>query len=183
MNNNYQQGRDRPDNRGQADIPKKKCPHIQSFYTKDENGKPVICPDLFDKEAREIAESFFCKYTYVDEYSKKPKENIVGISITQLRRLFDEVKRFRQILETAHEEGDTDVWAAQLPYIKMIRSKLKYTIARMIKNKSATKNYYRNLSSFIDQCIDLIKEQKDYFVFCSLFEAVYGFYYENAPKE
>lgn len=174
MNNNYQQGRDRPDNRGQADIPKKKCPHIQSFYTKDENGKPVICPDLFDKEAREIAESFF---------SKNSKGYNEGISITQLRRLFDEVKRFRQILEAAGDGDGAGVWAAQLPYIKMIRSKLSYTIARMVKSKAALEYYYRQLSSFIDQCIDLIKEKEDFFVFCSLFEAVYGFYYENAPKE
>lgn len=151
---------------------------LGSFYKKDSNGKKVIDPDLFDKKAESIAASFYGKKKDSNE-----KEIIEGISITQLRRLFDEVKRFQQILENANGAEEAACWDAQLPYIKMIKSKVRYTIARMKKSKPNLRRYYENLSSFISQAIDLIKDKEDYLVFSSLFEAVYGFYYEYAPKE
>lgn len=146
-------------------------PDIKSFYKIDAD-KKTIDPDLFDKTAKAIADSFF-----------EVKENrfTVGVSITQLRRLYDEVKRFQQRLEIAG--ADTETWEKELPYIKMIKSKVNYTVARMVKTKPKAAQYYKNLSSFIYQSIDLIKTMDDYFVFCSLFEAVYGFYYEHAPKD
>lgn len=159
---------------------------LKSFYKKDSNGKKVIDPDLFDKKAESIAASFYGKKK--DSNGKEIKDSngkeiIEGISITQLRRLFDEVKRFQQILENANGAEEAACWDAQLPYIKMIKSKVRYTIARMKKSKPNLRRYYENLSSFISQAIDLIKDKEDYLVFSSLFEAVYGFYYEYAPKE
>ncbi|MDR1626275.1 MAG: type III-A CRISPR-associated protein Csm2 [Spirochaetia bacterium] len=134
---------------------------IGGFYTADNK----IKPDLFDKTAREIAESF---------YIRNPQ---IGVSITQLRRLFDEVKRFEQILDASPGQ-----WEAQLPYIKMIKSKVSYTVARAVKQKSVEEGVYKNLADFMTQGIDLVKELRDYHVFVSLFEAAYGFYYEKAPK-
>lgn len=148
---------------------------LESFYKKDSNGKKVIDPDLFDKTAESIAASFYGK-----KKDRNGKEIIEGISITQLRRLFDEVKRFQKILETANGAEEAACWNAQLPYIKMIKSKVRYTVARM-KDKKTLDAYYVNLSNFISQAIDLIKDKEDYVVFSSLFEAVVGFYYEHAP--
>ncbi|MFP3091137.1 type III-A CRISPR-associated protein Csm2 [Treponema sp. TIM-1] len=163
---------DNRDNRGQHgrhEAPLAPKPvTIDGFYTADKK----IKPDLFDKTAREIGESF---YFYIKDFK-------IGVSITQLRRLFDEVKRYDQILEVS-----PDQWEAQLPYIRMIKSKVSYTVAKAIKQKlsdkeTPEKKVYKNLASFIIQGIDLVKELKDYHVFVSLFEAVYGFYYEKAPK-
>jgi CRISPR-associated protein Csm2 len=134
---------------------------LEGFYTGDKK----IRHDLFDKTALEIAESFYIKNSQM------------GVSITQLRRLFDEVKRFKQILDVS-----PDQWEAQLPYIKMIKSKVSYTVARAVKQKSLEEGVYNNLAAFITQGIELVKESRDYDVFVSLFEAVYGFYYEKAPK-
>lgn len=139
---------------------------LEGFYTGDKH----IKPDLFDNTARKIAESF---------YTENPQNGVItGVSITQLRRLFDEVKRFEQILEVTPEQ-----WEEQLPYIKMIKSKVHYAVARAIKQKGEEEGVYKNLAAFITQGIDMVKELPDYHVFVSLFEATYGFYYEKAPNE
>lgn len=138
---------------------------IGSFY----NDKGNIQTVLFDETAKNIAKTFSGK----DRYGKK-----VGVSSTQIRRIFDEVKRFDQLIGTSAEQ-----WDKQLPYIKMIKSKVCYTVARAVKTKPSEKEVYQNLAAFIADGVDTIKTKEDYHVFVSLFEAVYGFYYEAAPKD
>ena len=139
---------------------------ITSFYESD--GKTVK-KDLFDTIAKEIAKTFIA----TDE-----KGNNIAVTSTQLRRIFDEVKRFEQLLMVSDDQ-----WVKQLPYIKMIKSKVAYSVARAIKKSNGKdKNVYKNLESFISSGINLIQEKEDYHVFVNLFEAVYGFYYEMAPK-
>lgn len=138
---------------------------IGSFYTAD---KKSIEPNLFDSTAKKVAESFI---------GKDKAGRTIGITSTQLRRIFDEVKRFEQILST-----DSAQWEKQLPYIKMIKSKVSYTVARAAKQKEAERGVYKNLEIFISSSIDLIQSEKDYMAFLSLFEAAYGFYYGLAPK-
>ncbi|MCM1322154.1 MAG: type III-A CRISPR-associated protein Csm2 [Bacteroides sp.] len=142
---------------------------IGNFY--DAAGK--VRADLFNEYAEDVAKSLSVS---------SPKGGNEGVSSTQLRRLFDEVKRYDRLLS----ENDSEKWDEQLPYIKMIKSKVRYTAARTKKNAKAkhetgTEKCYDNLISFISEGIDLIKTQKDYRVFSALFEAVYGFYYENKP--
>lgn len=133
---------------------------IASFYKPD--GKTVQ-EDLFDSVALNVAKSFIGKD--------------IGVTSTQLRRIFDEVKRFEQILSLQENQ-----WEKQLPYIKMIKSKVAYSVARAAKQKSEEKGVYKNLEVFISSGIDLIKTQEDYHIFVNLFEAAYGFYYELAPS-
>ena len=128
----------------------------------------TIKEDLFDTVAKSVAESF---------KGKNKKGFDIGVTSTQLRRIFEEVKRFEQILLSSEEQ-----WEKQLPYIKMIKSKVAYTVARASKQKSDEKGVYKNLEVFISSCIDLIKKQEDYHIFVILFEAAYGFYYDLAPK-
>lgn len=139
---------------------------IETFYktgNKDAAGK-VIRADLFDTVAAQIAASF-CN-------------GRDGVSYTQLRRMYDEAKRFEQLLD-----ADAKNWEKELPYIKMMKSKIRYAVARAAKDKGTrVTGYYNNFASFISEGIDLIKDEQDYRVFISLFEAVCGFYYENAPK-
>ena len=139
---------------------------IKTFYkTADNNtADKVIRSDLFDDVAKKIAGSFA---------SEKG-----GVSYTQLRRMYDEAKRFEQLLD-----ADEKNWEKELPYIKMMKSKIRYAVARATKDKGKqVSHYYENFASFISDCIDLIHDEQDYRVFISLFEAVCGFYYENAPK-
>lgn len=139
---------------------------ITSFYKTD--GK-TIQEDLFDAVALKVAQSFKGK----DKFGKD-----IGVTSTQLRRIFDEVKRFEQILVLQENQ-----WEKQLPYIKMIKSKVAYSVARAAKQKADEKGVYKNLEIFISSGIDLIKTQEDYHVFVNLFESAYGFYYELAPGD
>jgi CRISPR-associated protein Csm2 len=133
------------------------------------DGSRIVRPELFDEEAKKIAGSFS---------SKNDRGYLEGVGATQLRRIFDEVKRFDQLLQAGPEQ-----WEKQLPYIKMVKSKIRYTVARATKNKSNLAKYYKNLADFIANGVDQIENRQDYEVFLALFEAVYGFYYENAPNE
>ena len=127
-----------------------------AFY----KGKDVD-PELFDGKAKKVAE-------------KLAEDR--GVTYTSLRRLFDEAKRFQMILA---KKGD---FAAQLPYIKMIKSKTAYTVARQKKLQRGNRAY-DYVKMFIDQGVDQIKEQRDYDVFVSLFEAVCGYYYDLADNK
>jgi len=144
---------------------------IGGFYEQNpgSDGKRRIKKDLFDKTAEAIAGSF---------HGKDANGRPTGVSNTQLRRLFDEVKRFDRLLDAA--PGD---WERQWPYIRMIKSKVQYTVARDIAKHREKEKFYRNLAAFIREGIDTVSTWDDYRVFVALFEAVYGFYYEHAPKE
>jgi len=133
------------------------------FY--NQNGK--VDHNLFDAKAQEIARTLV----------KKDGRNTNGVSRHQLRRIFDEVKRLKKILD------EKDNWDDIYPLIKLIKSKVAYSTARAKKNDKWSKDYYTNLSSFIKTSIDKVKIQKDYEIFCLLFEAVYGFYYELGGSE
>lgn len=164
--NNYSGGwsnSNRPQQQDKSQI--KPAVEIKSFYAP---GTEIPEKDLFDKKALVIAESLV---------GKDDRGNSIGVSSTQFRRIFDEVKRHERVLS-----GTETKWEEQLPYIKMIKSKVAYTVARAIKTKPKERGVYKNLEAFISSGIDLIKTEKDYHIFVSLFEAVYGFYYEKAPK-
>jgi CRISPR-associated protein Csm2 len=135
------------------------------FYTE---GKTVN-PDLFDGIAKSIAESFV---------GKDKRNESCDVSRTQMRRLYDEVKRFEQNLD-----GTQETWNKHFPYIRMIKSKLSYNITRAIEKNRDSENGYKKLSEFITDGIQEVKNEDDYRVFVALFEAVYGFFYEKSPKE
>ena len=140
---------------------------ITSFYSE---GTTDILNDLFYTTAEEIAKTFV--HTYKDNFGH---ERGYGVGRTQLRRLFNEVKRFEQKLD-----GTENTWKKYFPYIQMIQSKALYNIVRA--NKDGDKKIYDRLSEFITDGIKLIKEEKDFFVFSALFEAVYGYYYEKSKN-
>jgi len=131
---------------------------MEGFYS--DAGKTKVKNDLFEETAEKIA------------------NDIVGASKSQVRRLYNEVKRFDRRLD-----GDPEKWEKNYPYIKKIISIVSYNVARAIeKNKSEAKAYI-NLSNFILNYIKLVKDEKDYHVFTALFEAVYGFYYKETIKK
>lgn len=147
---------------------------INSFY---KQGTTVVRPDLFNEYAEKVAKSFASVSSFVDKNGKE-RESRKGVSSTQIRRLFDEVKRYERLIDDEDEAS----WNKQLPYIKMTKSKIHYAVARAKKKaKDNEAKYYDNLAAFLSEGIDLIKSVTDYHVFTSLFEAVYGFYYENRP--
>ena len=136
---------------------------IETFY---EKGTRDVRPKLFDTIANKIA----------TEFIGRNKENQFGkVTKRQLRRLFDEVKRFEQVLD-----GTPENWKKNYPLIRMVKSKASYNIARS-KTTKGNNDVWDNLYGFIDEGIGLIEVEEDYHVFLSLFEAVYGFYYVLNP--
>lgn len=156
FNNDYNRGQQ---NKG---VP---APKAVQYKLMEGGNIPV---SLFDTTAKSIAESF----VKTDEKGSKGQ-----ISATQLRRLFDEVKRYERILESG---GD---WNSQKPYIKMIKSKVAYTVARAKSRNSKAAAYYGNLESFISTGIDQVNDEKQYHILVTLFEAVYGYYYGMNPDK
>lgn len=141
---------------------------INSFYV---SGTDKIRPDLFNEFAEKVAKGL-AEIKDNPNNPRKPFKN--GVSSTQIRKLFDEIKRYERLII----EDDLSSWDKQYPYIKMMKSKVSYSVARSKKKHQRDAKYYDNLANFISEGIDLINTPKDYHVFVSLFEAVYGFYYQ-----
>ena len=137
---------------------------VTGFYNVD----GTLKADLFDSEAQKIASSWIG--------SKDGKA--IGVTSSQLRRVYDEVKRFELLLVPGSNQ-----WEKQYAYIKLIKSKAAYTLTRAGKKDKSLKGLYANLNTFIASSIDLIKTEADYKVFSSLFEAAYGFYYQMANEK
>ena len=139
---------------------------IKSFYIE---GTKDVKPELFASEAEAIAGGFIG----TDEEGRSGK-----VTKTQIRRLYDEVKRFEQILN-----GSPEKWKKNYPLIKMIVSKASYNVTRAKQDQKFNENrkVYDNLYEFIKEGIGLINDENDYRVFKTLFEAVYGFYYVKNP--
>jgi len=134
------------------------------FYTKD--GK--VNKDLYDSIAFQIANYFIVK---------DRRGNNVGVSNSQIRKIFNEVKRIKR---SVNEDNFED----KLPLIMMIKSKTAYNVARAKRNtkrwEESKRQCYDKLYDFVKICLkkDKIQKLDDYNLFCNLFEAVYGFYYE-----
>lgn len=123
---------------------------------KDKDGRKVIDADLFDKKAKEIATTFS------------------GISSTRMRRFFDSVKVISRKPDFKSRFED-----ASLPEIKLLKSKCAYMVGRA---DGKEREKLKNLKEFISNGVDQVTCAEDYQVFVSVFEAVYGFFYETAKK-
>lgn len=111
----------------------------------------AIRPELLDKEANDIA--------------KKLKQ--AAITTHQVRRFYDEVKKYKTLLDKGWD------YKKVKPLIVMLKSKAKY---------AATKNNKMGIFyEFIEASIEKIKteneetEKKNFNAFCLFFEAIYGF--------
>ena len=148
---------------------------VNCFYQTD--GKTLL-PHLFDTEAEKIARTFWGDKQKIKDGKplfNKQGEPIMekhGVTSTQLRKFFDEVKRYDRLLSMPNQS-----WEKQEAYIRMLKSKVAYAVARV----KGDKKYYEHLSEFVNSGINCVKNADDYHVFTALFEAIYGFYYEHAP--
>lgn len=126
------------------------CP--QFFLYKE--GTKTVDRNLYDKTAQDIAKS------------------LSGISKTRLRRFFDEVKKLSNnpCLDTNFEKEEAS--------IMLLKSKISYMIGRT--NNRKEKNALNNLKAFFDIGLKQVHDAAAYHVFVTLFEAVYGFFYEEA---
>jgi len=142
---------------------------MESFYVNE--GKKEVHPKLFGDIAKNVASGF------IKEYSRDKYHHV---SRSQIRRLFNEVKRYDQKLDENPER-----YKKYRSEINMIISKVNYNVARAIDKKRSEEEVYKNLSKFISKGLNekMNKDEKDYHVFTMLFEAVYGFYYSETVEK
>jgi len=91
-----------------------------------------------------------------------------GVSRHQIRKMYENVISIKR---------SNEPWEIKMPKVKMIRSQIAYAVARSIQSHKRDKIFYDNLKKFIDRGINQIETNNHFETFCSLFEAVYGFYY------
>jgi len=103
-------------------------------------------------------------------------EAIKNVSRTQMRKIFDEIKRFKFMLE----EGAS--WDDVYPLILMQKGKISYLCKRSSERSGGDRSYYENLKKLAFDLIDKCDSEKAYEAYVNFMEALYGFYYEIAKK-
>lgn len=93
------------------------------------------------------------------------------LTITQLRRFYNEVKALEARIEaTSFEENQA--------LIGMLRSKVAYACPQ--KGQKKVPDIFKQ---FIEQCVKSINNGKDFKDFVLFFEAVYGFFVGKGGRE
>lgn len=93
-------------------------------------------------------------------------DNKNGVTATQLRNFFNEVKALQSRIEAGG-------FAANEALIGLLKSKAAYAYARAEKKR---KTGFEYLKSMIEQCSDLSKSEEAFNDFALFFEAVMGFF-------
>lgn len=135
-----------------------------NFYSQDGH----IRPELLSKEAEQKAHEFGVKNPQNNKFD--------GVSKTQIRKIFDEVKRLERMLSVKK-------WNDILPLVKMLKPKVAYQVKRAIEKEKQLAQYYKKFETFIVDGIDAVKDEKDFKAFCLYFEAVYAYYYSISDKK
>ena len=155
---------------------------IVSFSYYDKDGK--VKKNLFDKMAEEEARSLI-KASEIEraeeekrknnlKEAKKILENIQYTASSQIRKYYDEVRRYKIKIEQSKEK--IQEFDKLLPYIKMLRAKVMYAKGR----KVVTDEFVH----FINKNLSLLNSKEDlqkFLIFSRYFEAVLGFmkFYEE----
>jgi CRISPR-associated protein Csm2 len=119
-------------------------------FWKDKD-KKQIDPEIFSLVADKLAKTIY------EEGSG------TGNKPTQIRKFYDEVVRFDNIIKTNPAEFN-----AMLPYLKMLNAKAAYAMGRDLVSKG--------FKDFISNSLKQISDRDDFNVFASLFEAFMGYY-------
>ena len=150
---NYQKEWDGKGNSGHNQNHSINIINIELYEGGDKN---KIKLDLFDTKAEEAAKEI------IKEHKNK---------INQIRIFYNQFIVINEKINNSEEN-----FRRQLPYIKMIKARAKYSRGR--KNIG---DYFEN---FLIKCVDLINTLKDFELVCNFFESVVGYAtYYNDKKE
>ncbi len=96
------------------------------------------------------------------------------VSKTQMRKMFDEIKRFKFLLRSGSD------WQDIYPLVLMQKAKISYLCKRKSDDSKNDASYYDNLKKMIFNLIDLCHSKEEYLAYADFMEALYGYYYEIA---
>lgn len=125
-------------------------------FWKDKS-KKLIDPDLFSSKAEYWANQVS---TESGERTNNP---------TQIRKFYDEVLRFDNMLKGISEEKQKDEFDKLLPYVKMLNAKAAYALGR---NRLISEKF----KEFINIAVRQINDKEDFDAFADFFEAFMGYY-------
>jgi CRISPR type III-A-associated protein Csm2 len=117
--------------------------------------------------------------------AEKLVDNYKGMTTSQLRNFYNEVKNIEKIkersvknIEKIKERSDIDdsqIFNLIMIRLKLLKAKLNYNQNRSInKRNQGFKNFSSDFSNILDS---KIKTLKDFDVFCKFFEALVGYFY------
>ncbi|MDL1957530.1 MAG: type III-A CRISPR-associated protein Csm2 [Candidatus Desulfofervidus auxilii] len=115
-----------------------------------------------DKEKKLVNTTLFSEiaFKYSEIISSKDKKKNKR---SQLRKFYDEVLFFYDRLK-----GEKDKFQQFLPYIKLMRAKLYYSLGR--------KHITDEFRTMVESCLNQVETWDDFEVFKNFFEAFMGYY-------
>ncbi len=106
--------------------------------------------------------------------AEKLVDNYKGMTTSQLRNFYNEVKNIEKIKERS-DIDDSQILNLIMIRLKLLKAKLNYNQNRSInKRNQGFKNFSSDFSNILDS---KIKTLKDFDVFCKFFEALVGYFY------
>lgn len=106
--------------------------------------------------------------------AEKLVDNYKGMTTSQLRNFYNEVKNIEKIKERS-DIDDSQILNLIMIRLKLLKAKLIYNQKRSInKYNEGFKNFSSDFSNILDS---KIKTLKDFDVFCKFFEALVGYFY------
>lgn len=133
----------------------KEAPVLPEIHELLKNGK--LNPDNFQQEVL-----------------SKAARALENVSKTQMRKVFDEIKRFKFLLKSGSD------WQDIYPLVLMQKAKISYLCKRKSDDSQNAASYYNNLKKMIFNLIDLCHSKEEYLAYADFMEALYGYYYEIA---
>lgn len=149
-------GRSTPPGGGSGPEWPPKFEHKPNYFF--ENGH--LKENLLTAEAERQADEFL-----------RPPDRQKQLTSAQLRRFYHEVKA----LEAKIEAGGFE---ANLPLVKMLRSKVAYACPARKEDRKIPDTF----AKFLWQHIEQVRSEKDFKAFCTVFEAVVGFFYGKGGR-
>lgn len=133
----------------------KKAPDLPEIHELLKNGK--LNPDNFQQGVL-----------------SKAAKALEKVSKTQMRKVFNEIKRFKFLLKSGND------WQDIYPLVLMQKAKISYLCKRKSDDNKYDASYYDNLKKMIFNLIDLCHSKEEYLAYVDFMEALYGYYYEIA---
>lgn len=156
----FQQGSGQRPNQDQRDS--SSLPNIKFWLDKE---KRLVNPDLFSIIAYDWSEK-------ISGYPAPKKLNKDKVNKrSQIRKFYDEVLFFYDNLKNKPKEN----FKQFLPFIKMIRAKVYYSLGR--------KHIDNDFKEMMERCLNQIEDWEDFEVFKNFFEAFMGYYRFHRPSD
>jgi CRISPR-associated protein Csm2 len=124
-----------------------------------DKGRKQIDPELFSSKADTVA-----RMIHEEQQASRGRAN----KPTQLRKFYDEVVRFRTMLQGLPEEQRREEFDRMLPYLNMLNAKAAYAMGRDLISKG--------FKDFISASLREITDTDDFEAFAGFFESFMGFY-------